>query len=365
MSHLMTVQGLLCFLGGPPNFMREDPPFDSDFYPFPFQLLPISRQSLAYYVAAECPDFASLPKDVTDLLPQTMGQIRINRVGILYAKLISIFTERPKPDDKELHLEDTDFLTNVGSYQPPKDDWSKNIDNPTLPDPLPSPMTGKQIRARGLQVLRAIKEQGESGSDANSHFERYLAIFTAFPKGPGPADDVATNPNTSLPRTPRDPTESELAKGRITNKVSRLWAQFFNARYRLLLMRLSHFLVLEDSTDMGKKDRRAFLQTTCLSEMPNHLGPLATQLVTLPLTDHPACKSKAGAPFELPYTLNIPDREPDRWRLHRDVVVLSTNVYNALVQKDPSLVNDPLVKDIHRSDLDDLTFIEQAINATS
>src|SRR5438270_2372762 len=28
---------------------------------------------------------------------------------------------------------------------------------------------------------------------------------------------------------------------------------------------------------------------------------------------------KSGAPFEVPYTFDLPDRGPDRWRFHRDL----------------------------------------------
>src|SRR4029077_16718683 len=55
MGHLMTVQNLLRCLGGPLNLDREDFPGDSEFYPFPFKLEPLTRQSLAKYVYAESP----------------------------------------------------------------------------------------------------------------------------------------------------------------------------------------------------------------------------------------------------------------------------------------------------------------------
>src|SRR5439155_24322295 len=55
MGHLMTVQNLLRCLGGPLNLDRDDYPWDSEFYPFPFQLEPLTRASLAKYVYAESP----------------------------------------------------------------------------------------------------------------------------------------------------------------------------------------------------------------------------------------------------------------------------------------------------------------------
>jgi len=55
MGHLMTIQNLLRCLGGPLNLDREDYPWDSEFYPFPFTLEPLSRESLAKYIVAESP----------------------------------------------------------------------------------------------------------------------------------------------------------------------------------------------------------------------------------------------------------------------------------------------------------------------
>lgn len=49
MAHFASVQNLLRFIGGPLNFDREDFPFRTDFYPFPFRLEPLGRISLARY----------------------------------------------------------------------------------------------------------------------------------------------------------------------------------------------------------------------------------------------------------------------------------------------------------------------------
>jgi hypothetical protein len=48
------------------------------------------------------------------------------------------------------------------------------------------------------------------------------------------------------------------------------------------------------------------------------LRKIAGKLVQLP-RDDPLAVTRAGPPFELPYTLNLPDREEDRWRGHLDV----------------------------------------------
>src|SRR5262249_31450806 len=53
MGHLLTVQNVLCLLGGQMELVRENYPFDSAFYPFPFRLERLSLGSLACYIFAE------------------------------------------------------------------------------------------------------------------------------------------------------------------------------------------------------------------------------------------------------------------------------------------------------------------------
>ena len=50
-----------------------------------------------------------------------------------------------------------------------------------------------------------------------------------------------------------------------------------------------------------------------------NLSTLGSTLVTLPLVD-PGDSQRAAPPFELPYTLDLPNREVDRWRRHLDVL---------------------------------------------
>jgi len=64
MGHLATVQNLLTTIGGPLSFDREDYPIiDPELWPFPFQLEPLTKKSLAKYVLAEMP----LPKVLKEL----------------------------------------------------------------------------------------------------------------------------------------------------------------------------------------------------------------------------------------------------------------------------------------------------------
>jgi hypothetical protein len=55
MGHLMSVQNVLRLLGAPLHLERDDYPWDTPFYPFPFMLEPLTLDSLAKYVYTESP----------------------------------------------------------------------------------------------------------------------------------------------------------------------------------------------------------------------------------------------------------------------------------------------------------------------
>ena len=65
---------------------------------------------------------------------------------------------------------------------------------------------------------------------------------------------------------------------------------------------------------------------------------LASVLVQLPV--HPGIppeKAAAGPPFQMPYTLEIPQFEGDRWRWHRDMLIASRHILDILatIETDP------------------------------
>src|SRR5882672_8315387 len=60
MGHLLTVQNVLVLLGAPINLSREMLPWDHEFYPFPFSLEPLSKETLQRFIYAEMPMLSSL-----------------------------------------------------------------------------------------------------------------------------------------------------------------------------------------------------------------------------------------------------------------------------------------------------------------
>src|SRR5262249_37705758 len=91
-------------------------------------------------------------------------------------------------------------------------------------------------------------------------------------------------------------------------------------RYRLLLGYLAHYL------QAGTSDR-TFLEAHILKEM-KRLTQVADKLVRMPRGK--SKQAAAGPPFQLPYTLNLPVREQDRWRQHLYVHGLADNLIDRM-----------------------------------
>ncbi len=318
MAHLLTVQNLLRFIGGPLNFDREDFPFLAFLYPFPFQLEPLTKTSLAKYVAAEMPADPAQPpeliREIVDRATNATGGLPVNRVGLLYETLTSIFEDDAK-------LADSDMRTDTAAaLQASQNDWHGFA-------PLIVRAVGS--RQEAVKALQDIGAQGEgwttppAGTPALSHFERFLGIYTAFPDteaSDGSAAWMPTRPVPDNPNTLHYPsTDASVEGGRITHPTTRLWAHLFNVHYRMLLIDLAHALHMPGPLeDQGAPTSRGHLRDWAFTEMRVGIKAIAKTLTTLPLkeTPDPAGPANAGPPFELPYTLALPDDERDRWRLH-------------------------------------------------
>ena len=208
MAHLLTVQNLLKFIGGPLNFDREDFPFLAFLYPFPFNLEPLTKTSLAKYVAAEIqPEPAQSPaliQEIIERASEAAGGHPVNRVGQLYATLTSIFADAAK-------LADSDFRPDTAPSQPPSpspsqsqaspEEWHSSASSPLLVRAIGS-------RAAAVDALQDIGAQGEgwanpqAGPPAPSHFDRFLGIYQAFPEPVTPGGHVTWVPARCGSRQP-------------------------------------------------------------------------------------------------------------------------------------------------------------------
>jgi hypothetical protein len=319
MGHLVTVQNLLRLVGGPLNFGRQDCPFQSDFYPFPFELEPLSIDSLAKYIVAEMPEHPSIPEIEEIKILATKGNAgrAVNRVGKLYEAIIDLFGK----------LDDADFQAGSIAYQADFDTWGRDYARaPRGTSESPKRGVAELIvrpvhsRTTALAALRAVAEQGEGNQTSESefsHFQRFVAIFRHFKSASvGFVRNVARNPVTM--GVTLEPGDEPVAS--ITNEKSLLWAQMFNTRYRLLLSLLAHALHAEGPiTSSGAPSPRGRLIAGAFGEM-YQLRALAGIIVRQPIDDS-GSGLLCGPPFELPYSQAVPDLPSGRWKAHRDILM--------------------------------------------
>ncbi len=387
MGHLATVQNLLHLVGGPLNFHREHSPYSSAIYPFRFTLEPLTLDSLAKYVIAESPvdappelseaDVALLKKILADASFANGGQ-QVRHVGRVFARLAQLFSD-------DVHgLADDDFHLDTVALQAKFPDWGYTPPRGGPGEPLiitsfPE-LDVATVREAAVDAIRAIGAQGEGFDPApagtESHFERFFDIYkrvsTLTSAGATITWPVATNPNTTSARTSPFTAADEVDRaleahantGRINHPRARAWAHLFNLRYRLLLGQLAHFLRLDHDSyseaagpGLGDRTDRGLLLIGTFDEM-RRLKKIAGKLVQLP-KDVPPGSVHAGPPFELPYALNLPDREPQRWRMHLDASRAATRLIRDQLQPDDTAADaDDFLTDLVSRDAHNHTVMQ-------
>ena len=341
MAHLIGVQNVLLALAGPLNFEREDYPFRT-FYPFPFQLVPFSLKSAARYVLAEMPDPSVIPAGLGFDLAQVQTDaelepdaLSINRVGLLYAKLVEIVGA----------LDPSVFHVDSEALQADPREWVASAFNFVL-DLVPT-------RDRARDLLFKIGEQGEGPTEPAqglpSHFRRFFTIYQQLKqRGGSPGLSVPTNPTTVDDQSP----------GYIGHAQGRQWAHLMNVRYRSLLALLAHYLSLRRDLP-AEKPLRNQLRTWAREEMI-WLRDGAHEVTQFPQHDPPQHDPQgnlklAAVPFELPYSLSLPQRQVDRWRHHRMLARHSRALIADLLGAFPASM---LLSDLDAWEADRLAVIE-------
>ena len=229
-------------------------------------------------------------------------------------------------------------------------------------------------RANAVKALHNIAKQGEAPHLSRkahlkhthefSHFDRFLKVYeelsAEMEKTPGwsPAAGVSSNPTTrqlddneagavqtvaavsSKPTARRlDPAEEKFAQ--ITAVVAKRLAQLFNQRYRLLLNYLAHSFRLAGTQRVDRPNLRAMLMHRVFGEMYN-LKTLAGLLVRAPRAAageadpshaYEGAREWAGPPFEMPYSLTLPDADIDVWRAHADLIRTSLRTAEQLLEE--------------------------------
>jgi hypothetical protein len=337
MGHLLCIQNCLRAIGGPNYFGRDNFPMHTGVYPFPFRLEPMSLTSIARYVAAEMPEPSTIPG--TTLSEEQLRRIasltggHVNRVGVLFALLHRAIELLP---DDAIRLD--------------RDAWQE-FDGWGAEESFDPPLSGIRVftirggsagerKSRLQRIVAFIGEQGESPTipeTVDSHFERFARIFREL-DGAGrfdPALPLVDNPNTTSDPQAGDilsPAEvlreQELAPGRIRDDITRLWAKLFNVRYRVLLTALAHScasgpLVHPQTSEFARDVLRqwAFEEMFTIPDLANMLSARPVGGVS---TKH------AGPCFELPYSVQLGDRGPERWSTYLDLFDATKTIADAL-----------------------------------
>ena len=391
MGHLMTVQNLLVLVGGPVWFNREDFPWDTPFYPFPFRLEPLSKHSLAAYIFAEMPhnfEYLESHRDdsiwgdrarhfvdhdipfIKKTVKKWVEEDYARPVGEVYQLVIDIFAN---PE----FIPDSDLRPETYPLQASWDDWGRSYGpKPAPPSGKPPPVNNQKAnviieraatRTEALYALREIMGQGEAAglkSDQKklkekqkdkkkkhagapdvptppgelSHFERFVEIFQAFEEKAGsrawnPVRAVPVNPTTSQESLRSSPRGPDFRPTPISAQASLRWANLFNVRYRMLLTYLTHTFRLGRSVHPDEANLRGAVMHRIFGEMYN-LKAIAGILVCMPLTDRAGDPRRAGPTFQMPYSIELPPDDIDCWRMHRDIVLCSVELCDELL--DPS-----------------------------
>jgi len=346
MGHLISIQNVLRLIGAPLNLGRDDYPWDVPFYPFPFALERLTLDSLAKYVYAESPqDWKGPLADEIRKRVETATQTP-HRVSELFALMIDLV--------KDPHyLPDDVFQADTYPFQASWAEWGRgyqggNRGNSTHVNPKATPnvlVLPLASRDDAVNALQEIAEQGEAthSSDLNapSHFARFVKVYEEMKALAGEGWDasrpVATNPYVTLDpgMDPAEGLEEDEPTDPIRDPLARLWASLHNLRYRMLLTYLAHTFTLRDGlADAATRTPRGLIINATFGEMYN-LRAIAEILMQLPLGDakHPA--RRAGPPFQMPYTLDSPLGEPNRWRMHLDLLRASAHLIDLLLVAAP------------------------------
>ncbi|MFF2147684.1 ferritin-like domain-containing protein [Kitasatospora sp. NPDC058190] len=396
MGHLLTVQNLLLALGGPVHLSREDYPWGTDFYPFPFTLRRLTPETLARYICAESPpDWTGEEADRIRQLAAGKQGVPVNRVGALYDRLTDILGDRDR-------IPDAAFQAETLPYQASWNEWGRgytlgergrdsgNVPETQSPDLL---IIGVSSRDTALNALKLIGDQGEAlpplqapvpaaasaagtGPGELSHFFRFLTIFRELERLDPSDQDAVARQVAENPRTDHRLNEETLALTHalalapdqsrpevslITHPEAARWGHLFNLRYRMLLADVAHAFRLIGPLDNGATlTARGSLIHRAFGEMYN-LRAVAGMLLQLPLDRDGSTGLLAGPPFEMPYTLDLPAGDRNRWLLQRDLTEASLLAVDDLLGTTLTTEGEAYLRALRETDLQARDFVGRVL----
>lgn len=333
MGHLLTVLNLLVALDAPIHLGRYDANLDRSFDPFPFKLEKVTAETIAKYTACERPEDQHVDPEERPLLPEILDAARKSagvtpaRVGLLYAKIYWLL----RPNDEPLPNEPwPDFPFEEVIKECPKD-WHVRpfpVKDPTdreggepwknqLSDVLVGSVATREEALKGIAELTSQGEGFGAGDDA--HFDRFVALYSAFKQNPDPTREVPKDPWYQ-----GAPGAQGEAADEISSEPARLLAIAFDQLYEFLLLSIAVFFDHSDSQD---PNARKVLTAAALGGMKRCLGALARQLVNM--NRHSAADGRAAAPcFRLPE--NNPEDAAGRKQRLLDIAHLCAQTGNEI-----------------------------------
>lgn len=421
MGHLLTVQNVLTLLGARINLERRNFPWDTEYYPFDFKLEPLTLKSLSCYIFAEMPsqdDFVTKPgkkipkrfehfakEDLAEIVKEARESVlegKPHPVSVIYDEIIKVISD-------PVAIPDSVFNEDSFPYQASWDDWGRGYrfrpkmldadgsrsqnDKPKAETRAPVVLIERMAtRTEVVAALVRISAQGEAmhlqidQTGEPSHFDRFVEIYDQFKKVAAkemlaarhfsPSRRVPINPSTMQfdgntdgdKRGNKDGKNLGKSKsGYIDYWQSRHWGQLFNLRYRILLTYLSHTFRLAYSDKAGEPGLRGMVMHKVFGEMYN-LKTIAGLLTAMPLRDagtpdDPDNLDRAGPPFEMPYSTQLPVSEIDTWRLHLDLLTSAKKVCEMLHEKGNSNSGpgNAYLETLMALDCQSMTWIERII----
>ena len=116
----------------------------------------------------------------------------------------------------------------------------------------------------------------------------------------------------------------------IEAKCATHFAELFNLRYRMLLTYLAHSFRLGRTHAIDQPSIRGMVMHRVFGEMYN-IKAISGLLTRLPRQDD-ASAGFAGPPFQMPYSLILPQADADIWRRHRDLLGSAQKITHQLLK---------------------------------
>ncbi|MBR0939481.1 hypothetical protein JQ586_39875 [Bradyrhizobium jicamae] len=321
MGHLLTVQNLLLACGQRVYLGRDDA---NQFQPFPFQLEPMSRGTLAKFTAAEMPDVNSpnFPDQFRGDLESIRGEanaaakadVAAHRVGLLYAKIYWLL----RPDDARMDNEpwpgfpveqiattrdanghlifagrhvSTNFVSDQSANEAIKSRWH-GVGSGTGGSIIVDQVTD---RLSALKTITEISAQGEGfAATPNGHFERFAELW----KQAQVASDPIAQPTVSNPWYGSANVQSKSKGSEISNPVAVKFAQLADAAYETCLLIIAFSFLLPATAPETDRQRVAGAAVKCMTD---GLKSCSVALSALPRTQNgDDADDRCGIPFSIP-----------------------------------------------------------------